>query len=171
MRLGLPGAARRPPLEVAKRERLLAWAGRGDDVVGGTRAAVYLPQRVPWEQVASAEWDDDESTLRVVEVAPYGDVNPVHTVRLDDVAGAARFLQLVRERVSASIVLQRHVAVRGRLGVRVLGRRAPGGRGQIAWFVEYDDRLDPSDPLVAAVVDRALAAAQADVGSDVGADF
>jgi len=150
---------------VAPGERLLAWArvrrpGTGPATVGGTRDALYLPQRIPWEQVASADWDHEESVLRVVEVAAFGDPSPLHVLRLDD---ADRLLQLVRERVTASIAVQRHLAVSGRRGVRILARRAPGSRGELTWFVEYDDGLDPRDPQVDAVVQQALAAARADV--------
>ncbi|GAA3673297.1 hypothetical protein GCM10022237_36200 [Nocardioides ginsengisoli] len=85
----------------------------------------------------------------------------MHTLHLDD---AGRLLQLVRERVTASIVVQRHVPVTGRRSVRILARRAPGTHGDLAWFVEYDEGLDPADPAVDAVVQEALAAARADVG-------
>lgn len=158
---------RRPSIEVASGERLLAWAvvrhptPSGPSAIGGTRDALYLPARVPWEQVASADWDHEESTLRVVEVGRFGEPSPVHVLRLDD---AVKLLQLVRERVTASIAVQRHVAVVGRQSVRVLARRAPGARGELAWFVEYDEGLDPSDPQVDAVVQDALAAARGDVG-------
>ncbi|MBM0126505.1 hypothetical protein [Pimelobacter simplex] len=163
-----PLPPRRPPFPVGPGERLLAWAAvrqaanGGDDprLVGGTRDALYLPHRVPWEQVASADWDQEESTLRVVEVAHFGEPSPVHALRLDD---AGRLLELVRERVTASIAVQRHVPVSGRRQVRILARRAPGTRGELAWFVEYDDGLDPADPRVDAVVQEALAAARADV--------
>jgi hypothetical protein len=155
---------------VAQGERLLAWASvaGSDGAVGGTRDALYLPERIPWEEVASADWDQDESTLTVVEVGVFGEPRPTHVVRLER---APRLLQLVRERVTASIALQRHVTVRGRKGVRVLARRAPGRHGPLAWFVEYDDGLDPSDPEVEAVVAEALAAARADVGDGAGLDF
>ncbi|MCX6399486.1 MAG: hypothetical protein NTX33_06110 [Propionibacteriales bacterium] len=162
-----PLPSRRPVLEVAAGERLLAWASvpypnaGGPSSVGGTRDALYLPERLPWEQVASADWDQEESTLRVVEVGQFGEPNPVHVIRLDD---AGRLLQLVRERVTASIAVQRHVAVQGRRSVRVLARRAPGAHGELHWFVEYDEGLDPSDPRVDAVVQEALAAARSDVG-------
>ncbi|MDQ6527056.1 hypothetical protein RB608_25800 [Nocardioides sp. LHD-245] len=160
-----PLPARRPPFPVGRGERLLAWAevrqpGDGPALVGGTRDALYLPTRIPWEQVASADWDQEESTLRVVEVARFGASSPVHELRLDD---AGRLLQLVRERVTASIAVQRHVAVAGRRSVRILARRAPGTRGELAWFVEYDDGLDPADPRVDVVVQEALSAARADV--------
>ena len=155
----------RPP-SLARGERLLAWATTPDGAsLGGSRDALHLPDReparLPWEEIATAEWDADERLLRVVEVGSFGEVRPEHTLGLVD---PDRLLSLVRERVTASIVVQRHVPVRGRLGARVLGRRAPAGDGPIAWFVEYDAGLDPADPEVAAVVDEALASARGDVG-------
>ena len=162
------GLRRRPAIAVGPGERLLAWARvrAGSDgvsgAIGGTRNALYLPHRVAWEQVASADWDQEESVLRVVELAPFGQHSPVHRVPLED---ADRLLQLVRERVTASIVVQRHVSVSGRQRVRVLGRRAPGTHGEIAWFVEYDDALDPAAPDVDRVVQEALAAARRDLGA------
>jgi len=158
---------KRPDLPaVARGERVLAWAvGPDGRAIGGTRDALYLPDRepprLPWEEIAKAEWDSDERVLRVVEVGTYGALQPEHRILLVD---PDRLLTLVRERVTASIVVQRHVPVRGRLGVRVLGRRPPAGSGGIAWFVEYDVGLDPADPSVEAVVDAALASARGDVG-------
>ena len=156
---------RRPRLPLGPGERLLAWApvraSAGEHIVGGSRDALYLPGRIPWEQVASADWDQDSATLHVVEVARFGEPTPVHTLRLED---GGRLLQLVRERVTASIVVQRHVAVSGRRSVRILARRAPGRHGDLAWFVEYDEGLDPADPAVDAVVQEAIDAARADVG-------
>ena len=64
---------RRPDLEVAPGERLLAWTTAADGtVVGGTRDALYLPERLPWEQVEAADWDSDTSTFRVREVGTWG---------------------------------------------------------------------------------------------------
>lgn len=155
----------RPP-SLVRGERLLAWAASPDGAtVGGSRDALHLPDReparLPWEEIATAEWDADERIFRVVEVGSYGEVRAEHTLALVD---PDRLLSLVRERVTASIIVQRHVPVRGRLGARVLGRRAPAGRGPIAWFVDYDAGLDPADPEVAAVVDEALTVARNDVG-------
>jgi flavin-dependent dehydrogenase len=49
---------RRPDLPVGPGERLLAWAVTDDGrAIGGTRDAVYVPQRIPWEQVEAADWD------------------------------------------------------------------------------------------------------------------
>jgi hypothetical protein len=152
----------RPPIEVAAGERLLAWAASPEGPVGGTRDALYLPGvRIPWEQVEAADWDSDISRLRVTEVGTFGEPRPVHVVDLDT---PGTLLELVRERVTASIVLQRHVPVLGRRGVRVIARRAPGGRRPLTWLYEYDEGVDPSDPLVRQAAGEALATARADVG-------
>jgi hypothetical protein len=72
-------------------------------------------------------------------------------------------LQLVRERVTNSVVLQRRVTVRGRQGFSVIARRNPAG-GPIAWMHEYDAGIDPDDPEVARLADSALTEARAEVG-------
>ena len=64
--------------------------------------------------------------LRVSEVGAWGEPRPEHRFVIDE---PGRLLELVRERVTASVVLQRHVPVDGRRGVRVIARRAPGGAG------------------------------------------
>jgi hypothetical protein len=145
---------------------MLASASGADGTVSGSRDAIFLPadddpRRVPWEQVSSADWDSEESTLTVVELAPWGEPQPRHRLRLEQ---PDRLLQLVRERVTASIVLQRHVPLPGRRTARVVGRRPPSGHGEITWLVEYDAGADPADPAVRAAVGAALDRARADIG-------
>ncbi|GAA3829245.1 hypothetical protein GCM10022242_33270 [Nocardioides panacisoli] len=145
---------------------MLASASGADGAVSGSRDAIFLPtgdepRRVPWEQVASADWDSEEATLTVVELAPWGEAQPRHLLRLEQ---PDRLLQLVRERVTASIVLQRHVPLGGRRTARIVGRRPPSGRGEITWLVEYDAGADPADPAVRATVGDALDRARADIG-------
>jgi len=131
-------------------------------VVSGTRDALRIGDReLPWEQVQGADWDKAASTLVVSEVGHWGDERPVHRLVLPE---PGRFLQLVRERITASIVLQRHVPVSGRRGVFVIGRRAPSGRGRIAWIFEYQAGIDPSDPAVQQAAEAALRQAREDVG-------
>jgi hypothetical protein len=138
-------------------------------VAAGTRDAFYLIRpgepvvRVPWERIEAADWDRDESVLRVAEVGSWGRERPVHVVALDD---PRRLLQLVRERVTASIVLQRHVPIAGARGVRVIARRAPSGDRPVAWVYEYDAGIDPDDPAVRRAAAAALDAARIDVGLD-----
>ncbi len=155
----------RPALEVAPGERLLAWAETDRGPIGGTRDAFYAagaePVRVPWEQIEAADWDMDAGQLTVTEVGQWGQPRPEHVFAL---AEPGTLLQLVRERVTASVVLQRHVAVHGRRGVRVIARRAPHGTRPLAWFFAYDAGVDPADPEVRQAAGEAMAAAQSEVG-------
>ena len=158
----------RPPVEVAAGERLLAWVQVEDGGwVAGTRDALYLPTaRVPWEEVQAADWDREAGRLRVSEVGTWGKTRPRHLLAIPDSAAkdADRLLQLLRERVTASVLLSRHVPITGRRGVRIVARRAPSGRSGVNWLYEYDEGIDPDDPFVRAAAETALEAAQADVG-------
>jgi hypothetical protein len=156
---------RRPDLPTS--ERLLAWAQAGDGTwLGGTAAALYLgATRIPWIEIEAADWDRDTEQLRVSEVGEWGRVRPRHQF---DLADPGRLLELIRERVTASVVLQRHEAVHGRRGVRVVGRRDPAGAGssEVRWFFSYDEGIDPADPEVAIQAESLLAAAKSDLGLD-----
>jgi hypothetical protein len=162
---------RRTPLHevpVGPGERVLASAAAADGtVVAGTRDAFYAVHpdgstwRLPWELVEAADWDQDTDTFRLSEVGTWGQERREVDVVLPE---SRRLLELVRERVTASIVLQRHVPVEGRRGVRVIGRRAPRGDQPITWVYEYDDGIDPEDPVVIDLAREALAVAVMDVG-------
>jgi hypothetical protein len=146
-----------------KGEKVLASATTDDGVlVAGTRDTLLIgSHRIPWEQLQSADWDLESTTLRVAEVGDWGHDRPVHELVLPD---PGRLLQLVRERLTASVVLQRHVAVRGRKGVFVIARRAPRGDGPLQWVYEFQEGIDPTDPAVRRAAEAALAAARDEVG-------
>ena len=99
--------------------------------------------------------------LRVTEVGTWGERRPEHRFTIGE---PGRLLELVRERVTASIVLQRHVSVDGRRGLRVIARRAPRGDRPVQWVYEYDEGVDPDDPEVRRLAAEALEAAVRDVG-------
>jgi len=153
----------RPDVPLARGESLLAWAEAVDGtVVAGSRDALYLGGlRLPWERVEAADWDRDEDRLRVSEVGSWGEERVEHAFTFEE---PARLLELVRERVTASVVLQRHVPVDGRRGLRVIARRAPRGHQPIAWFYEYDEGVDPQDPLVREAAQAALRTAREELG-------
>jgi hypothetical protein len=169
-----PLFGRRPPIRVERGERLLAHATAAEGLVGGSRDALYVVRslgtaldleetvRVPWEEVQSADWDQDTAVLHVVEVGTWGEPRREHTLTLEE---PALLLQLVRERVTASVLLQRHVPVAGDRGVRVIARRAPRGDQPVRWLFEYDEGVDPDDPAVREAADAALAAARTEVGT------
>ena len=156
-----------PSGAVARGERVLASATTAEGtVLAGTRDAFYVvtdgdTRRVPWEQVEAAGWDRDTDTFRLSEVGSWGEQRPVHTATLDE---PGRLLELVHERVTASVVLQRHVSLGGRRGLRVIARRAPSGAGGVQWVYEYDEGVDPDDPGVREAARSALELARRDVG-------
>ena len=166
------GSLSKPPAEVLERaalppgEKVLASgdASDGSWLLGTRRLLVMIThdERVlmPWEQVEDVSWDHEGERLRITGIGEYGQPRPSYTFVM---AEPAHLLQLVRERVTASIVLQRRVPVRGRLGLQVIGRRSPVG-GPITWMHAYDAGLNPDDPEVVAVADLALLQAQAEVG-------
>jgi hypothetical protein len=140
----------------------------------GTRAELVLVEdgpgasgvtRIPWERIEAADWDREESRLRVTELGEFGQPRPSYVFSMPE-AEPALLLQLVRERVTASVVLQRGRLVEGRRGLKVIGRRSPTG-GPVTWMHEYDAGIDPHDPEVAALADALLREAQADVGEQV----
>jgi hypothetical protein len=128
--------------------------------VAGTRAAVYLPsdstdadRRVGWEKIERANWDAEASALHVYETTGYGTPLRATELKVEDLG---RFGQLLRERVDASIVVQRHVPLAGKRGVRIVGRRNPATTdAEITWNAVLDKGLEPSQP---GVVDAAEAA-------------
>ena len=129
--------APRPDVAVGPGERVLAWAEPREGVVlAGTRDAVYLDgTRLPWEQVAAADWDRDAEVFRLSEVGDWGEQRREHVYAVGEPT----------------------------TGLRVIARRAPRG-GPLAWYVDYDEGLDPADPDVQRVADSALATARGEVG-------
>ncbi|QIG42768.1 hypothetical protein G5V58_08210 [Nocardioides anomalus] len=152
-----------PDVAVDPGEKVLAHATSPDGPVAGTGAALYLPDghRIPWESIEAADWDLDSTTFKVSEVGTWGEQRAAYALTLDE---PDRLLQLVRERVTATILLQRHVAMRGTKGVRVIARRAPTGERRVTWLFEYDEGIDPDDPFVAQAAQEALLSAREEVG-------
>ncbi len=148
--------------------RVLASASSHDGTwLLGTRDALVVVEAaetmsIPWERVETAEWDRDEDRLRVSEVGEFGRIRPVHVFTVSE---PGRLLQLVRERVTASVLLQRRVVTGSGRGLLVIARRPPRGTGEITWAYELDAGVDPDDPAVARVAEEGLRAAQAELGA------
>jgi len=122
----------------------------------GRRDVLALPDReIRWEDVLTADWDSESETLTVVLVDP-----EVLFLELEE---PALLLQLIRERVTASVVLVRRVLVEGKLGFTVMVRRPPSG-GEITFSYEYDRGLDPDAPAVREAAREALRAARDELG-------
>jgi hypothetical protein len=158
-------------------QRVLAQAVAEDGTwLLGTRDALVVvgpdaSASVPWEQVETADWLRDEGRLRVTEVGEFGSPQPVHVFSLSE---PGSLLPMVRERVTASVLLQRRVRVEdaarphgGRArGLLVVARRAPRGGGGISWSYQLDPGLDPADPAVQRAAEEGVRAAQEELGEE-----
>jgi len=153
-------------LKLAPGERVLAHAP--DDtggVVAATERCLVLPVpdadplRLPWEQVAKATWEDGQ--LLVTEVGDAAGPGPLHRLRLSD---PGLLPETVRERVSASIVISRHVRLAGKAGVLLAARRRPGSN-QVTWTLTFDPGVDHADPAVLARAKAELARLRAETVS------
>ena len=164
-----PRGGRALPADVAALvpDRPLAFARTDRGWLVGTRAELVIVEdderrRIPWELVGAADWDRDADRLRVFEVGTYGEQRAAYVFVISE---PARLQELVRERVTASVVLQRRVSVQGRRGFSVIARRNPAG-GPLRWMHEYDEGVDPADPEVARLAELALREARAEVGQE-----
>ncbi len=148
-------------------ERVLAGTEAGERVwLLGTHEALHVvgdgqARRIPWERVEQADWNSDEEQLVVSEVGEFGRVRPQHRFAVTE---PGLLLELVRERVTASVVLQRRVPVAGKRGLSVIGRRSPGGAGEVVWSYDFDPGVDPEDPAVMVAAEAALRAARDELG-------
>lgn len=159
-RPGLPAEAA-AALELEAGERLLAWAG----LPGGFAAATVEGLRVltprgrlvrrPWVDVDHAAWDEDSGTLAVWWVGSR-QATPLEV-------GQGSFLpEVVHERVRASVVLTREVALPGGLSATVALRKAADG--VLSTQVLPGRGVDTADPQVAALLARARAGLREEAG-------
>ena len=165
-RTSLPADVR-SALPLGSGERPLAYAeARHGPWWVGTLAALYIPRggdwvRLPWEVIQHAEWEQDSGALLVTQTADFGERQQQHRADFDD---ASRLLQLIRERVTASVVLTRFVPVEGRAGMTLVGRRAPGTEGEVEWSFVLGAGLEPDDPRMREIAQRALVEAERELG-------
>jgi hypothetical protein len=161
-RLTLPAEAR-DALPLHRRERLLAVARLADGSwIATTPRALVLPgRRVDWSTVAHAEWSDERSQLRVDQLQTSDADAETHLLVLDE---PGRVPEVVRDRVTSSIVASRHTPIDGRAGVRVVARRVPG-EDELQWQVLVDRGLDPADPRVQATSDTAVSDLRRELGA------
>ena len=154
---------------LAPRERLLAvtrttdgsWLLATRDRLSTVGASGAEVARLRWEEIQRADWDRDTATLRVEAVRDFGEKVATSAYTLEE-PGA--LVALVRERVDASIVLQRKVPVVGKRGFTVVARRPPSAAGELIWAFEFDPGIDPDDAVVAAAADLALGEAKESLG-------
>jgi hypothetical protein len=116
--------------------------------------------RLSWNAIARAEWDADSSTLVIEPVDGATAEGGRLSLPLDR---PGHLPEVVRERVTDSIVTTRHVAVHGSAGVQVVARRTPGS-DEIVWQVVVDAGLDPESPVMQEAVGATIAELSAELG-------
>jgi len=116
-------------------------------------------ERVGWDAIDKATFDADG--LRIIGRDAQGDQLRLRV----PIADPGSLPEVVRERVTASIVVSQHVALRDDLGVRVTARRRPGASA-FAWGYRVDPGLDETDPDVAQAALEAVEAVRRDAGLD-----
>ncbi len=130
-------------------------------MLGGTARALYLPDGtvLGWNEVDEVVWDLEESTLDLVTLPIDG---PARSYRIH-LPDPGRLPELVRERVTASIVVNQHVPLAGRAGAKIIARRVTG-RDELDWIVVYDAGIDGADPVIMERVQAAVAILRRDLG-------
>jgi hypothetical protein len=136
------------PLDRGEKPLAAAQVADGAWVVATGTALVTAAGRTPWTDVAHAQWFDEE---RVLLVDPVPGAGAPLRLRL---AEPGRIPETVHERVMASIVLSRRVALPGG-GARLVARHGEGP--DLVWQVVPDAGTDLTAPGVQDAVDEALA--------------
>ncbi|MEU4836297.1 hypothetical protein [Streptosporangium sp. NPDC023615] len=126
-------------------DRVLTYAeGPGGHVIATDRALYLGGARLPWFQVDRGMWDEEGLTVVTTD-------GRSHRALLPE---PGRIPETVRERVTASIVVNQYVPLDARGGVRLVARKADADR--LVWEFVFDAGLDPEDPGLRALAEQAL---------------
>lgn len=161
-----PPAAVLAAIDLAAGERVLAWAVDRDGRWHlGSDRALHLAagdgyRKLGWEEIERAEWLRDQGRLAVVEAADFGAAERRHEIA---VAEPGELLDLLRERVTRSVLSTAYSKVRGRAGISVVARRSPIGDGPVQWSFVLAEGLDPADPEVTDAAERLQRVAAAEL--------
>lgn len=154
-----------PGVDLAHGERVLASDVTTDgSPVVATNHRLWLTTpdgltSIGWADVERATFDQESDLLTVIETASMGNRPRRYRLRIE---GALALLDVIRERVKASVILSRNVLIADGKGVRIAGRRRPD-TGALAWNVTADAGLDVANPEVRARIEAALAEIRAEL--------
>jgi hypothetical protein len=150
------------PLEPGERVLASAAGEAGKLIATDRRLLVPGPgghDGIGWGTVERATWDGDSERLTITQTAPLGSRPRQHRLHIE---AAERLLDVVREQVTASVVISRYVPIMDDRGVRITGRRQPGRTG-LTWVVTVDNGLAMDTPEVRTVIDAAVKAVRSEV--------
>ncbi|MEV0613997.1 hypothetical protein AB0I81_11795 [Nonomuraea sp. NPDC050404] len=145
----------RKSLNTEQGERVLTFTRTETGHVVATDLALHLADgtRIPYERIDRASWD--EEGVRVVTTDGVRHFEPISEPRM--------LPETIRERVNSTIVVNKHVSLPGKGGVRLVARRRPGGE-MLGWTFVFDDGLDPQDPGLRAQAEQALEGVRRSMG-------
>ncbi len=135
-------------------ERILAWASTADGFCVGFPAVLSYGSvdgwtHVGWHEIESGGWNAE--TRRISWRTYEGKRGLV------DLAEPARLPELFRERVAASLVVEKFISVEGKRGVTISGRRDLADRdAPITWHSTLTRGITWQTEGVQAVAERAL---------------
>ncbi len=115
--------------------RILAWARMPDGYCIGSPALLSYGgddgwQHVGWHEIQRGGWNAELGELSWTEVAEPDEIARRRTIPLTE---PGRLPELFRERVAATIAVERFVPIAGERGVIVTARRDLGRDGSISW--------------------------------------
>ncbi len=136
--------------------RILAWSRTEDGFCIGSPAVLSWGdvswQHVGWHEIQHGEWNTELQQLQWSEVAEPGQPGRRGSIRLIE---PGRMPELFRERIAATIAVERFVPVNGDRGVVVTARRDLAHDGAITWRTSLTRGLTWQTPGVRDVADRA----------------
>jgi hypothetical protein len=144
--------------EPGRPTRILAWASTSTGFCIASLAALsYGDQEdwrhVGWHDIERGSWNAELRTLSWVLHAAPGASSPRGSLELVE---PGRLPGLFRERILATIAVEKFVPLVGERGVTITARRDLGGSGTIAWHSTLTRGLSWQTDGVRAAVDQAL---------------
>jgi hypothetical protein len=153
----LTGQPRRPA-------RILAWAATPTGLCIASPAAFSYGsddgwEHIGWHVIERGSWNAELRRLSWVLYAAPGEVAARGSIELTD---PGRMPELFRERISATIAIEKFVPLSGERGVTVAARRDLGGGGAVSWHGTLTRGLSWQTDGVPAAVDQAMAQVRAE---------
>jgi hypothetical protein len=148
--------------------RVLAWATTPAGFCVASPAALSYGDEatwahIGWHEIERGGWNAELHQLHWVRYAAPGEALARGSVELTD---PGRLPELFRERISATIAVERFVPLAGERGVIIAARRDLGGSGAVAWHGTLTRGLSWRTEGIRAAVDQAMEQVRAEY--DIG---
>ena len=148
--------------------RILGWAKTSTGFCIASPAAFSFGDQLAWEHLGWHEierggWNAELNKLSWVRYAPPGEAPARGVLELTE---PGRLPELFRERISATIAVERFVPLAGERGVIIAARRDLGGSGAVVWHGTLTRGLSWQTDGVRAAVDQAMEQVKAEY--DIG---